>query len=99
MLFASFEKVEWDRACDTCLAPRAINLAYFAARDPLMEPNARVAQSLEHVAALRYGHLWRRLRSGRPRVVAEGGDGPSVPRWWAHEIAGWGSKPREGTTK
>jgi hypothetical protein len=99
MLFASFEKVEWDRACDTCLAPRAINLAYFAARDPLTEPNARAAQSLEHVAALRYGHLWRCRVCGRPWYDAEGGLCSSVERSWVPVLERWSAKPLEATTK
>jgi len=68
-LFDSFETVDWDTACEFCLAPRAIRLAYFRGRNPSQEAGARVARSLEAVRALRFGQLfssWSHRPASKP---------------------------------
>ena len=97
-MFESFENVDWDRACDACQAPRGINRSHFAAQDPLKEPNARAAQSLERVGALRSGHLWRCRVCGRPWYDPENGLCTSVERSWVPILKRWDAHPLAATS-
>ena len=92
-MFDSFETVDWDTACEFCLAPRAIRLAYFRGRDPSQEAGARVARSLEAVGALRFGQLFRCRSCGRPWYDAANGLCTSVERSWLPVLTRWNDRP------
>jgi hypothetical protein len=92
-VFESFDNVEWDNACDSCQTPRAIRLSYFSAKDPLREPSARIAQSLDFVGTLRYGRLFRCRYCGRPWYEPEQGLCTSVERSWLPLLGRWNAQP------
>jgi hypothetical protein len=96
-VFESFASVDWDAACTACQAPRAINRSYFATRDPLKEPGARSARSLERVGALRYGQLWRCRVCGRPWYDPDNGLCTSVERNWIPILERWNAQPHLAT--